>query len=88
MNKPTSHSKGLTLEEIATRRQALKIAIADQRKAVDEAYRQVVSPFTEAKSVTKYIGSNLLSDSRCSKVPCGDSVWSPASSACFVDSAN
>ena len=64
MNKPTSHSKGLTLEEIATRRQALKIAIADQRKAVDEAYRQVVSPFTEAKSVTKYIGSNLLSGFR------------------------
>lgn len=60
MNKPTSHSKGLTLEEIAARRQALKIAIADQRKIVDETYRQVVSPFTEAKSVTKYIGSNLL----------------------------
>lgn len=61
MDKPHTRSKGLTLEEIAARRQALKIAIADQRKAVDEAYRQVVSPFTEAKSVTKYISSNLLS---------------------------
>lgn len=60
MDTPKTPSKGLTLEEIAARRQALKTAIAEQRKRVDEAYRQVISPFTEARSITKYIGSNLL----------------------------
>lgn len=60
MDTPKTPSKGLTLEEIAARRQALKTAIAEQRKSVDEAYRQVISPFTEARSITKYIGSNLL----------------------------
>ncbi|HIZ27039.1 hypothetical protein [Barnesiella sp. An55] len=61
MNNPRTHSQGLTLEEITARRQALKAAIAEQRKNVDEAYRQAIAPFTEARSVTKYIGSNLLS---------------------------
>lgn len=60
MDTPKTPSKGLTLEEIAARRQALKTAIAEQRKCVDEAYRQVISPFTEARSIIKYIGSNLL----------------------------
>ena len=60
MDTPKTPSKGLTLEEIAARRQALKTAIAEQRKCVDEAYRQVISPLTEARSITKYIGSNLL----------------------------
>lgn len=60
MNTTHPHSKGLTLEEIAARRLALKTTIAEQRKNVDAAYRQVIAPFTEARSVTHYIGSNLL----------------------------
>lgn len=60
MNTPQPHSKGLTLAEIAARRQALKTAIAEQRKNVEEAYRQAITPFTEARSVTQYLGSSLL----------------------------
>ena len=61
MKTPHSHSKGLTLEEITARRLALKTAITEQRKNVDEAYRQAIAPFTETRSITHYIGNNLLS---------------------------
>lgn len=61
MKTPHTHSKGLTLEEITARRLALKTAITEQRKNVDEAYRQAIAPFTETRSITHYIGNNLLS---------------------------
>lgn len=61
MKTPHPHSKGLTLEEITARRLALKTAITEQRKNVDEAYRQAIAPFTETRSITHYIGNNLLS---------------------------
>lgn len=60
MNTPRTHSQGLTLEEIIARRQALKAAIAEQRKNVDEAYRQAIAPITGARAVTKHIGNSLL----------------------------
>ena len=55
MNENHTNQQGLTLEEIA-----VKIAIAEQQKNVNEAYRQVVAPFSEAKSVSGYIGGRLL----------------------------
>ena len=61
MKTPHPHTKGLTLEEITARRMALKTAITEQRKNVDEAYRQAIAPFTETRSITRYIGNNLLS---------------------------
>lgn len=60
MNENHTNQQGLTLEEIAVHKQALKIAIAEQQKNVNEAYRQVVAPFSEAKSVSGYIGGRLL----------------------------
>ena len=54
MNENHTNQQGLTLEEIAVHKQALKIAIAEQQKNVNEAYRQVVAPFSEA------IGGRLL----------------------------
>lgn len=60
MNENHTNQQGLTLEEIAVHKQALKIAIAEQQKNVNEAYRQVVAPFSEAKSVSGYIGGHLL----------------------------
>ena len=59
-NENHTNQQGLTLEEIAVHKQALKIAIAEQQKNVNEAYRQVVAPFSEAKSVSGYIGGRLL----------------------------
>lgn len=44
MNENHTNQQGLTLEEIAVHKQALKIAIAEQQKNVNEAYRQVVAP--------------------------------------------
>ena len=58
MNENHTNQQGLTLEEIAVHKQALKIA--EQQKNVNEAYRQVVAPFSEAKSVSGYIGGRLL----------------------------
>ncbi len=60
MNTQQPRRQGLTLEEIAARKQALKIAIAEQRENVNEAYRQVIAPFANVKSVSKYIGGSLL----------------------------
>ena len=60
MTENNTNQQGLTLEEIAVHKQAQKIAIAEQQKNVNEAYRQVVSPFSEAKSVSGYIGGRLL----------------------------
>ena len=60
MNENHTNQQGLTLEEIAFHKQALKIAIAEQQKNVNEAYRQVVAPFSDAKSVSGYIGGRLL----------------------------
>ena len=60
MNENHTNQQGLTLEEIAVHKQALKIAIAEQQKNVNEAYRQVVAPFSDAKSVSGYIGGRLL----------------------------
>ena len=56
MNENHTNQQGLTLEEIAVHKQALKIAIAEQQKNVNE----VVAPFSEAKSVSGYIGGRLL----------------------------
>ena len=39
MNENHTNQQGLTLEEIAVHKQALKIAIAEQQKNVNEAYR-------------------------------------------------
>ena len=55
MNENHTNQQGLTLEEIAVHKQALKIAIAEQQKNVN-----VVAPFSEAKSVSGYIGGRLL----------------------------
>ena len=60
MNENHTNQQGLTLEEIAVHKQALKIAIAEEQINVNEAYRQVVAPFSEAKSVSGYIGGRLL----------------------------
>ena len=60
MNAQPTHRQGLTLEEIATRKQALKAAITKKKKQVNEAYRQIVEPFSNVKSVSKYVGNNLL----------------------------
>ena len=60
MKENHTNQQGLTLEEIAVHKQALKIAIAEQQKNVNEAYRQVVAPFSEAKSVSGYIGGRII----------------------------
>ena len=63
MNENHTNQQGLTLEEIAVHKQALKIAIAEQQKNVNEAYRQVVAPFSEAKSVSGLLNSFTMIES-------------------------
>ena len=53
MNENHTNQQGLTLEEIAVHKQALKIAIAEQQKNVNEAYRQVVAPYSESNICTQ-----------------------------------
>ena len=60
MNHTQSNHTGLTLEEIIARKQAIKAAIAEHQKCVHKAYQEVVEPFTNVRSVSKYIGNSLL----------------------------
>ena len=53
MNENHTNQQGLTLEEIAVHKQALKIAIAEQQKNVNEAYRQVVAQFSYSENFGK-----------------------------------
>ncbi len=60
MNENHTNQQGLTLEEIAVHKQALKIAIAEQQKNVNEAYRQVVAPCLRGEIGFRYIGGRLI----------------------------
>ncbi len=54
------NSKGLTLDELLLRKEKTRQAIALQEQRIAEAYQQALSPVTNIKTVSSYIGGRIL----------------------------
>ncbi len=52
--------KGLTIDELLLRKEETRQAIAQQEQRIAETYRQVLSPVSNIKTVSSYIGSRIL----------------------------
>ncbi len=61
MNPNTIPSKGFTLDELLLRKEEVRREIASQELRIVEAYQQALSPVTNIKAVSNYIGSRILS---------------------------